>query len=106
MPQIEVETNHHGLENDDIYMLCSDGLSDMLSGEQMMALFETHAQNIPLLCERLVEDDNNNAGRDKFYVILAKVKMTRMKQASGRRDRLVARLQKKIGKTSGMEKEG
>jgi protein phosphatase len=87
-PQIEVETDHHGMENDDIYLLCSDGLSDMLSGEQMADLFNANARNIPLLCERLVEEANNNGGRDNISVILVKVQMSRVAETSGWRARL------------------
>lgn len=89
-PRIEVDTNHHALENDDIYLLCSDGLSDMLSGEQMMALFEAHAKNISRLCECLVEEANNNGGRDNISVILAKVQMSRVEETATWRARLLA----------------
>lgn len=93
--QIEVATNHHNLENDDIYLLCSDGLSDMLSVEQLTALFNAHGENITQLCECLVDAANNNGGRDNISVVLAKVQMQQTSKLSNWREQLLVWLSKK-----------
>lgn len=70
---IDVETNVYPIETDDIYLLCSDGLSDMLSNEQMIALIKSNDSDLDLLCGALIEAANNNGGRDNISVILIKV---------------------------------
>lgn len=72
-PQIDVEVNDYPTENDDIYLLCSDGLSDMLSHEQMIDILKSNYSDLDLLCDTLVEAANNNGGRDNISVVLAKV---------------------------------
>jgi serine/threonine protein phosphatase PrpC len=70
---IDVETGAYPIETDDIYLLCSDGLSDMLSNEQMIAIFKSRNFDLDLLCAALVEAANNNGGRDNISVVLIKV---------------------------------
>lgn len=72
-PQIDVEVNDYPTENDDIYLLCSDGLSDMLSHEQMIDILKSNYSDLDLLCDTLVEAANNNGGRDNISVVLVKV---------------------------------
>lgn len=71
--KIDVDTNVYPLETDDIYLLCSDGLSDMLSNEQMITLIKNNYSDLDLLCVALIEAANNNGGRDNISVILIKV---------------------------------
>lgn len=72
-PQIDVDVNDYPTENDDIYLLCSDGLSDMLSHEQMIDILKSNYSNLDLSCRTLVEAANNNGGRDNTSVVLAKI---------------------------------
>lgn len=94
-PELEVETSHHNLEDGDIYLLCSDGLSDMLSDDQTISLIDAHAKNMSQLCERLVEEANNNGGRDNISVIVVKVEMIKCRDTENWRSRLLAWLDKK-----------
>lgn len=71
--QIDVEVSDHQTEDGDIYLLCSDGLSDMLSSEQMVAMFKSKNADLDLLCDAFVQAANNNGGRDNISVILAKI---------------------------------
>ncbi len=89
--QIDVEVNDYPTENDDLYLLCSDGLSDMLSHEQMIAILKSDHSDLDLLCGTLVEAANNNGGRDNISVVLAKVQSSRVVPIS-LRERLLARL--------------
>ncbi len=72
-PYIDVEVNDHQIEADDIYLLCSDGLSDMLSDEQMATMLREHGGNLELLGDLLVQAANNNGGRDNISVILIRI---------------------------------
>lgn len=71
--QIDVEINDYPSENGDIYLLCSDGLSDMLSNEQMVGILKNNAADLDRLSDSLIEAANNNGGRDNISVILAKI---------------------------------
>ncbi|HWT70959.1 MAG TPA: Stp1/IreP family PP2C-type Ser/Thr phosphatase [Oxalicibacterium sp.] len=70
--EIEVETNTYATEAGDIYLLCSDGLSDMLATEQIVELLGRHA-DLESTCEDLVNAANDNGGRDNISVILARI---------------------------------
>ena len=72
-PQIDVETNEYQIEEGDLYLLCSDGLSDMLSEEQMTEMMQTHQTELDKLGEVLVQAANDNGGRDNISAILARI---------------------------------
>lgn len=58
----------------DIYLLCSDGLNDMVGDADIeLALCELRA-NLPLAAKLLVQMANDNGGHDNVSVILAKVR--------------------------------
>lgn len=70
---IEVEINGHQLEDGDIYLLCSDGLSDMLSYDQIQRILKQQHTQLEICCQSLVNGANNCGGRDNISVILLKV---------------------------------
>jgi serine/threonine protein phosphatase PrpC len=72
-PQLDVETNDYQIEEGDVYLLCSDGLSDMLSAEEMMTMLHKYRTEPDKLAELLVQAANDNGGRDNISVILAKI---------------------------------
>ncbi|WP_076593491.1 Stp1/IreP family PP2C-type Ser/Thr phosphatase [Herminiimonas arsenitoxidans] len=88
--QIDVEVNDYSIEAGDVYLLCSDGLSDMLASEQISAMLEDNDTDLDLLCSSLVQAANNNGGRDNISVILAKIESS-APAPLGLWNRLVAR---------------
>ena len=56
----------------DIYLLCSDGLSDMVPDNDLEALMR---QDIPLdeICQQLIDLANSNGGKDNITAVLVKV---------------------------------
>jgi PPM family protein phosphatase len=56
----------------DIYLLCSDGLSGMVSEEDMFKVVTTE-KDLDRCCERLVEIANGNGGVDNITVALARI---------------------------------
>ncbi|MDB5807574.1 MAG: stage sporulation family protein [Betaproteobacteria bacterium] len=58
---------------DDIYLLCSDGLSDMLSDEEIAIGLLDDAANLQARADRLIDRANRAGGRDNVSVVLAKV---------------------------------
>ena len=58
------------IEKDDLFMICSDGLTDMLSYDEIGNILN---ENISLKdkCKKLVEKANEKGGEDNITVVLA-----------------------------------
>ena len=56
----------------DIYLLCSDGLTDMVEDQEISKLVSESHNNLDNLAESLVERANARGGRDNISVLLAK----------------------------------
>lgn len=72
--EAEVEIHVHDVLVNDIYLLCSDGLNDMVGDEDIKATLEAFQSNLPLAANQLIQLANDNGGRDNVSVILVKVK--------------------------------
>ena len=59
----------------DIYLLCSDGLSGMLSDPQMADVLGNE-RDLDVLCERLISMANKNGGLDNITVVAIRVEAT------------------------------
>jgi protein phosphatase len=57
----------------DIYLLCSDGLCDMVEDEDIGMTLHALGGNLKLAAEQLVQMANDNGGRDNVSVILVRV---------------------------------
>jgi protein phosphatase len=70
-PRTELELHCHPWQPDDLLILCSDGLSDMVRDPDIAALCERHTE-LPALAEALVEKANAQGGRDNITVVLGR----------------------------------
>lgn len=57
----------------DIFLLCSDGLNDMVDNDDIELVLNSLQANLPLAASQLVMIANDNGGDDNISVILAKV---------------------------------
>ena len=57
----------------DLFLLCSDGLTDMVEDADILTRLQEHADNLTTASESLVELANKNGGRDNISVVLARV---------------------------------
>ena len=58
----------------DYYVLCSDGLSDMIEDEDIHLTISTFSANLDTVAKQLIQLSNdNNGGRDNVSVIMAHV---------------------------------
>jgi len=71
---VEVEVHDHVTQANDIYLICSDGLSDMLSNQEIGDILQDAPTNLDSTCDALVARANQNGGRDNTSVILIRVK--------------------------------
>jgi PPM family protein phosphatase len=81
-PQVELEVNAHALQVDDIVLICSDGLTDMLNDADIQRVLVETGFDLEATAKRLVFKANEAGGRDNISVILVKTKINPM--ASGR----------------------
>jgi len=71
--QVEAEIHHYPVEPGDIYLLCSDGLNDMVEDPDIELTLNTLAVNLPLAAQHLIQTANDNGGRDNVSAILIRV---------------------------------
>ena len=57
----------------DTYLLCSDGLSDMVEDEEIRLTLVTLRSNPSLTVQQLVQAANDNGGRDNISAMLIRV---------------------------------
>jgi len=72
-PSVEPEIHDYDTLPGDIYLLCSDGLSDMVTNEDIGKALRTLGANLKHCAQQLVEMANNNGGRDNVSVVLIRV---------------------------------
>lgn len=72
-PMVDTELKQYDTRPGDIYLLCSDGLNDMVSDEDIGATLEALSANLKLAAQQLVQMANDNGGRDNVSVILVRV---------------------------------
>jgi len=80
-PEVEVDIAAHEFVEGDLLMLCSDGLNDMLSDDEIAEILDLHADCLVTAAECLIERANDAGGRDNVSVIL--VRMPGMGVATG-----------------------
>jgi serine/threonine protein phosphatase PrpC len=74
-----IESGSYESEDKLIVLLCSDGLSDMLTSAQITACIN-EGKTLKQKCERLIAEANNKGGEDNITVILAKIPQRKKQQ--------------------------
>jgi len=72
-PEVELELNEHDVEVGDIYLLCSDGLTDLVDDNIIESTLNMLSSNLHDTAQKLVEMANDNGGKDNISVILVRV---------------------------------
>jgi serine/threonine protein phosphatase PrpC len=72
-PTVEVEVHEFEVLPDDVYLLCSDGLSDMVEDEDIHLTISTFNASLDVVGQQLVELANDHGGRDNISVMMAQV---------------------------------
>ncbi|MEO8975906.1 MAG: Stp1/IreP family PP2C-type Ser/Thr phosphatase [Casimicrobiaceae bacterium] len=68
-----LETHLHDALPGDLYLLCSDGLSDMLDDETIAQLLQS-CDLLPEAAKALIDAANDAGGKDNISVVLARVR--------------------------------
>ena len=72
-PTVEPEIHVYETKPEDIFLLCSDGLSDMVEDEEIRLTMLTLKTNPNLTVQQLVQAANDNGGRDNISAMLIRV---------------------------------
>jgi protein phosphatase len=71
---IQVELREHQVLDGDVYLMCSDGLTDMLSDQMISSTLQMY-EFLPEMATELVNRANLAGGRDNIAVLLAKASL-------------------------------
>ena len=72
-PSVEVECHEYPVEVGDVYLLCSDGLTDLVTDRDIERAFLELSGNPNELAGYLVQLANANGGKDNISVILVRI---------------------------------
>jgi serine/threonine protein phosphatase PrpC len=69
-PDVDVDAFPVVARPGDVFLLCSDGLSDMVDGEQIEAIVLTHRHDLDFAAKALVQAANRAGGEDNITAVL------------------------------------
>ena len=72
-PTVELELQELAVELGDKYLLCSDGLSDLLSDAEIVQILREQADDMEAAAEKLVEKANEYGGLDNISVVITTI---------------------------------
>ncbi len=73
-PAVEVEVHTHDALVGDLYLMCSDGLSDLVTDADIQKIIELFGADMKGMAAQLIAIANANGGKDNISVILIRVK--------------------------------
>lgn len=72
-PAVQVEVQEDQAQPGDVYLMCSDGLPDMVEDEDIHLTISTFNANLETIGQQLIQLSNDHGGKDNISVILAQV---------------------------------
>src|SRR5579862_1357977 len=70
---VDVEVQEHAVQKGDLYLICSDGLSDMVEDDDIHLTISTFGANLETATKQLIQLGNDNGGRDNISVVVAEI---------------------------------
>ena len=70
---VDVEVQEVEVQKGDYFLMCSDGLPDMVEDEDIHLTISTFSNDVRTVGEQLIKLTNDNGGRDNVSVILVRV---------------------------------
>jgi PPM family protein phosphatase len=71
--QVEVDIQSDEIHENDIFLLCSDGLTDVLSDQEIQKLLSSDGKYPQEICEVLVNEANAGGGPDNITVVVVSI---------------------------------
>jgi protein phosphatase len=75
-PTIVPEFTRDRLQHDDIIVLCSDGLSNQMSSQEIAAMAQKH-EELPALCDALIDRAIETGAPDNVTVVVGRYEMAK-----------------------------
>ena len=72
--RVQVDVMEEQVLPDDLYLLCSDGLNDMVDDEEINLTLSKYSANLVQAGEELIRQANANGGKDNTSVILIRIR--------------------------------
>lgn len=72
-PTVQVEIHEYPVEQGDVYLMCSDGLTDLVTDENIESSVRRFGNDLDGLADHLVNLANASGGRDNISIILVKI---------------------------------
>jgi len=73
-PTVQVDVVEEHVSPNDIFLLCSDGLNDMVDDEEIHLTLSKYSANLVQTGQELVRLANSHGGKDNTSVILARIR--------------------------------
>ncbi len=70
---VQVDVDHEKPEHGDIYLLCSDGLCDMISDDEIREIMLKHRNDLDACVQALIDAANESGGNDNITVVLVEL---------------------------------
>lgn len=71
-PLVEVEVKEQSFEGGDVYLMCSDGLNDVLLDEEIGALLGEHLSDLDMAAQKMIAEVNTRGGPDNVSIVLVR----------------------------------
>jgi PPM family protein phosphatase len=70
---VQVDVRAEKIRTGDVYLLCSDGLSGMISDDDMLRIVIENPDDLQGACTKMINLANQNGGNDNITAVLTKV---------------------------------
>lgn len=70
---VAVDLQYENVESEDVYVLCSDGLSGMVSDDRILGLVDGAGSDVELAAKALISQANQNGGEDNITVVVIRI---------------------------------
>ena len=67
------DVDESATEPGDLFLLCSDGLTKEVAEERLAGLLSGDASDLPALCQKLIDEANDEGGSDNITAILVRI---------------------------------
>jgi protein phosphatase len=71
--QVQVEVQEVEVRRGDYFLMCSDGLPDMVEDEDIHLTINTFGASVETIGEQLIKLTNDNGGRDNVSIIVVRI---------------------------------
>ena len=69
--KVKVDFFEVELRENDVILLCSDGLTNMVSNERIYQIVSSHSE-VDVICKALIDEANKNGGQDNITAVVVR----------------------------------